>query len=364
MKIIFIVTQLTNGGTEREAAVFANELVKMGQEVHIISTHDVKDDYTVDKRVHRHLFQETRVQIPKLKGALNTAHMIALLKKIKGDVAVLFYVPFHLAVLLSGTKLVHTVRCNPEKELRNRKAKFRWNLACRFANGIWIQTVDQRYFLPKSLQDKIFEVHNILDSRFLQIHRVSRGQVARFISVGRLHPQKNQKLLIEAFEKMIRKTGNQSVTLTIYGRSRKNYRQTEEELREMISRLQLEGRVVLAGRVQDIEKKYEEADAFVFSSNYEGCPNVLMEAMAAGLPCISTDCPTGPSLLIENGKNGLLVPVGDVEMMARDMEYLIDHPWEAEQLGRAAKQRMLEWGTSQEHAEQLLENLRKINSYT
>ena len=117
MKIVFIVKQLTNGGAEREAVAFANELVKMGEEVHIVSIFDSKDDYVVDKRIHRYLLHGNRVMIPKLKGACNQFLMVALLRKIHGDVVLPFYVTFHLAVLLSGSRLIYTVRTNLEKEL-------------------------------------------------------------------------------------------------------------------------------------------------------------------------------------------------------------------------------------------------------
>ena len=58
-------------------------------------------------------------------------------------------------------------------------------------------------------------------------------------------------------------------------------------------------------------KEYGKYDLYLLTSDYEGMPNSLMEAMGAGLPCIATDCPTGPSELIEDGKSGFLVPVGD-----------------------------------------------------
>ncbi len=362
MRIIFIVTHLIGGGAERETVVFANELVNIGEEVHIICIQNLKDDYVVDERVHRHLFHGTRISIPKIKGACNQILMTSLLHKIHGDVVFPIYVPFHLAVLFSGARLVYPIRGNLDKELLNISDKIKNKFASQFAHGIWIQTEGQRQYFPKRIQRKLFEVHNILDPRFLQIRRQPLGQITRFISVGRLHPQKNQKMLIEAFNKMIQRTGNDLSTLTIYGRVRKDFVWVEEELKRQIEELGLKNRVSLAGWAEDIEERYKEADVFVFSSDYEGCPNALMEAMAAGLPCISTDCPTGPSMLIESGKNGLLVPVGDAEAMSQAMEYLIDHPKEADRLGREAKQRMREWGTAREQAESLMENLRKICS--
>lgn len=360
MRIVFIVKQLANGGAEREAAAFANELVKMGEEVHIVCIADTKDEYTVDPRIHRHLLRGVPIEVPKLKGACNQLLMAVLLRKIHGDVVLPFYVTFHLAVLLSGCRLIYAVRTNLEKELPKKSDSLRRNFICRFAEGIWIQTQEQQFFFPEKVRRKLFEVPNILDDRFFQIHKRSARRITRFINVGRLQPQKNQVILIEAFGEMIRRTDDELVTLIICGRAGKDFLEQEKELKMRIRDLGLENRVFLRGWVKDIEKQYEEADVFVLSSDYEGCPNALMEAMAAGLPCISTDCPTGPSMLIESGKNGLLVPVGDVGALSRAMQYLIENPQEASRLGRAARQRMREWGTARQQAERLMQNLRRI----
>lgn len=369
MRIIFIISQLTGGGAEREVAAFANELVQMGEEVHIVCIHNVEDDYAVDESVQRHWLRTSQLcRHRRLRNICTQFFMARQLREIHGDVILSFYVPHNyyfrlfLATVFSKTRLVYTVRGNSEKEIPNEKDRHRKELACRFSDGVWLQTTAQRQFFPKSMQKKLFEVHNILDVKFLEIPRKTPRQIVHFISVGRLHPQKNQKLLVKAFERMIRRTGNASATLTIYGQSRKNYQQTEEELKELVCQLRLEDRIFFPGRTREIEKRYEEADAFVFGSDHEGFPNALMEAMAAGLPCISTDCPTGPSELITSGENGLLVPVGNVETMSCAMEYLVAHPQKAGQLGEAARQKMKKWGTAQEQAERLLENLHRICS--
>lgn len=366
MRIVFVISRLKNGGAEREVAAFANELADMGEEVHIVCTKDEKDDYAVDERVYRHVLHPAQRSVPKLRGVCNRLSMTAQLRKIRADVILEFfsrhgyYVPLIFATLFSKTRLIYTIRVSPGKGRPNEMEQLRHRLAFWFADGVWIQTEEQKQFYPKWVQKKMFEVRNILFPAFLQLERKDRERIVHFVSVGRLHPQKNQELLIKAFEKTIRRLRDTSATLTIYGNSQKGYRWAEDKLRELVKQLGLQDRVFFPGRTEDIGAKYAEADAFVFGSNYEGCPNALMEAMAAGLPCISTDCPTGPSMLIESGKNGLLVPVGDVEAMSRAMEYLMGHPDEANRIGRAARQRMKEWGTAREQAERLLENLRGI----
>lgn len=368
MRIIFIISQLTGGGAEREVVAFANELVRMGEESCIVCIHNVEDDYIVDKRVHRYWLPSSHISVRAIRKLVNLFSMVSQLRKIRGDALLPVYVPHNyyfwlfLATVFSKTRLVYTVRGNPYREIPKRKDRLKKEWACRFADAVWIQTDAQRQFFPKSIQRKMFKVHNILDPLFLEIPRKSSREIKHFISVGRLHPQKNQRLLVEAFGQMIQRIGNADVTLTIYGQSRKSYYETEKELKTLICKLKLEDRIFLPGRVKDIEKKYEAADAFVFSSDYEGLPNALMEAMAAGLPCISTNCPTGPADLITNGENGLLVPVGDKDAMTNAMEYLVYHPQEANRLGQSARQRMREWGTAREQAERLLENLQELRS--
>lgn len=367
MRIVFVTEQLGEGGAEREITAFANAFAEMGQEVHIVRSKNLKKDYELDQRVRLHYIPlPSRIKNTRLKALSRWWNVVPQLRRLHADIFVPvnlappYYPCLRIATFFSRTKLIYAVRNNLEKKYVNEKDSKKLRRAACLANGIWIQTKEQRMFFPQILQKKIFEVPNILDAHFLDIPEREQKTICRFISVGRIHPQKNQKLLIEAFGKMVQRTGNTSATLTIYGRVLENFRQTEEELRKLIWKIGLTDRVFLPGRANDIEKRYSEADAFVFGSDYEGCPNALMEAMAAGLPCISTDCPTGPSSMITSGEDGLLVPVGDAEAMARAMQYLIEHPQEANRLGGAAKRRMQEWGSAQEHAERLLENLCKI----
>lgn len=89
--------------------------------------------------------------------------------------------------------------------------------------------------------------------------------------------------------------------------------------------------------MENILDEFSRHMMFVFSSKSEGMPNALIEAMSTGLPCISADCCFGPGELIQNGVNGWLVPVGDAQKMAERMEWVVEHPVEAEQMGRAAR---------------------------
>ncbi len=145
-----------------------------------------------------------------------------------------------------------------------------------------------------------------------------------FLTVGRLDRGKNQKLLIEALAGM----GHGGARLVIIGEG-----PLEGELRRRARELGVEERVELVGRQSNPFAWMRRADCFVFASNHEGFPNVLVEALACGTPVISTDCLSGPREILEGRTSytdraegiritecGLLVPVGAVEAMSRAME--------------------------------------------
>ena len=96
--------------------------------------------------------------------------------------------------------------------------------------------------------------------------------------------------------------------------------------------------ILLMGGITNLEEELPKASIYAYSSDFEGMPNSLLEAMALGLPCISTDCPCGgPAMLIKHEENGLLIPVGDENAMVESINRLIEDRDFAEQLGKEAR---------------------------
>ena len=96
--------------------------------------------------------------------------------------------------------------------------------------------------------------------------------------------------------------------------------------------------MTLMGASDELEKVLNDAAVFAFSSDWEGLPNALLEAMALGLPIVATDCPCGgPRTVMQDGYNGLLVPIQDEDRLAEGICYLIEHPEEAERMGKNAR---------------------------
>ena len=130
----------------------------------------------------------------------------------------------------------------------------------------------------------------------------------------------------------------------------------------------LEDAVQLCGLCEELEKELPGAAVFVCSSDYEGMPNSLLEAMAMGLAVVSTDCPPGGCrMAIRDGQNGLLVPVGDAQAMADAICRLIEEPSYAEQIGRQARQIRQVAGTEEvfaqwrEYLEEIVAGVKREN---
>ena len=142
------------------------------------------------------------------------------------------------------------------------------------------------------------------------------------------------EMLVEAFAAVHDK--HPDYILKIYGPDGEDG--TLQRIEDNIRKFHLESCVKLMGGSDSLEKEIPEAAVFAYSSDYEGMPNSLTEAMAMGLPVVSTDCQCGgPRMLIRDHINGLIVPVRDPGALAAGICYLIEHPQEAEQMGTEAR---------------------------
>jgi len=182
--------------------------------------------------------------------------------------------------------------------------------------------------VPESL---ITTIHNPIDldtvQNTLAVKDFYDANYFNFISVGRLNEGKNHELLIRSLAKV----ANKRIRLYIFGNG-----VLQELLTRLIVDLKLENQVFLKGFSKDIFSYLKGADAFLFGSNHEGFPNVLIEAMASELPIISTDCPSGPSEIMKvfstkkllkrvGTEYGILVPVGNSIEMAGAIDEIVNN---------------------------------------
>lgn len=139
------------------------------------------------------------------------------------------------------------------------------------------------------------------------------------LAVGRLYGQKDFETLIRAFARV--RSHRPAARLVILGEG-----ELRAELEALVAALGVEDAVAMPGFAPNPYASMMRADLFVLSSRAEGLPGVLIQAMACGLPVVSTDCPTGPREILEDGKWGQLVPVGDVEALANAIDQTLANP--------------------------------------
>ncbi len=201
----------------------------------------------------------------------------------------------------------------------------------RRADGAVFQTEGARSFYRKKLYDKSVVIPNAITIE--KAPRVSlenrRNEIA---CVGRFDiKQKRQDLAVEAFAVLAREYPD--LQLVFYGDG-----PDMQNIQDMVQKRGLTERVRFAGKVSGIENYVKSARAYLLTSDYEGIPNSLIEAMCVGIPCVSTDCtPGGARLLIEHEKNGLLVSRGNVEELVQACKKILDNPEYGEELGERAQ---------------------------
>ncbi len=173
-------------------------------------------------------------------------------------------------------------------------------------------------------QDRFVPIHNPLrrattpsqaDLRAVQDMWGTVGP--RILTVGNLKPVKNHPLLLRAFAALPHKDAR----LMVLGQGA-----GEAALRQLAADLGIADRVILPGFHPDPTPFYATANLFALSSDHEGFGNVIVEAMAQGLPVVSTDCPSGPAEILGDGRWGRLVPVGDAPALARAMAAALAAP--------------------------------------
>lgn len=260
--------------------------------------------------------------------------MKKVLNALKPDVTINYNLQGAYFSLLIGKstcgKILYSERGDPyDKEYSGLLGKIR-DITCKHIDAFVFQSEGARDFFKIASKQKAFVIHNSVTVP-LDEFPIAEKRDNRIVTVGRLHPQKNPHLLLDSFAKIAPKYPK--VRLDFYGDG-----EMHDELQEKIIKLGLSERVTLHPSRKNIFESIRTARLFVLSSDYEGMPNALMEAMSLGLPCISADCrPGGARTLIEDGKNGYIVPVRDVDALAEKIAYLLDNPDVGERIAREAR---------------------------
>ena len=331
MKLTFFLSGLSGGGAERVVCNLANYLVFNNNEVDIITIGD-DGSYGLDKRINRItlLFNEERNNAI-VNSTKRIVRLLRYLWKSKRDVFVVMLPVstiwlLRLRLFVKG-KIIASERSFPTN-YSTRTQKQLKRLAHK-ADAWIFQTEGSRQWYIDSLKgtDSTIIPNPINDAFVKPVYMGERKK--QIITAGRLNKVKNHQLLLRAFSHVSKEYPDHS--LVIYGEGT-----LKKDLISEAEHLGIKDKVLFPG-FADWGELSKDASMFVLSSDLEGMPNALMEAMALGMPCISTDCDGGGArFLIEDGVNGLLVPKNDVDAMATAMDKLLSNPDMANQLGMEA----------------------------
>ena len=340
MKIAFYINAIHEGGAERVMVNLANAFVNKGDEIILITSFKDTWEYPYSDKIKRYILGVKPTKNSKFKrNIIRVFELRKILKEEKPDCLISFMAEANyrgiIASLGLNNKVIISVRNDPNVEYRGAIGKVLGKFLLPLADGCVFQTLDAQKWFPKRLQKKSKIIYNAVKDEFFNIERnVEKNTV---VTCGRLEKQKNHKLLINAFEIVLYK--HPDARLLIFGEG-----SLRHELEDLIKNKNLNRNIKLCGNSNDIPKMLSNAEIFVLSSNYEGMPNALMEALAAGVPSISTNCPCGgPEMLIKNHENGILINVGDIFELSKSISYLLDFKKISREIGYRAKKRALEF---------------------
>lgn len=311
MKIIFVIVSLAGGGAERVISILANQFVKKGIDVTVMMTAGDEVAYPIEEKVHL-LCIGGRSQ-GRLRARIKRIKKMRDFFKENSDSIIISFGPGTsfftvLSILFMNNKLIISERNDPAIC----RHKFIRNIVYSRAQTLVYQTKEAMMCFPEKLRKKGCVIPNPVSKNLPQ--PIFEQREKTIVAVGRLEPQKNHKMLIRAFA--IFSQQFPEYKLYIYGQG-----DLERELTELAEALGVEETVILKGFVREAYEKIRNAGIYALSSDYEGISNSLLEAMAMGIPSISTDCPIGGSkLCIQSYENGILTPVGDEKTFAKALK--------------------------------------------
>ena len=315
MKILFFIGTLTEGGAERVVSTLANKLVERNFDVEILKYYKSENFYKLNDKVITNSIEEKT----------NTTNKISNIKYLRkyikdnADIVISFLAPFNIYSLISNignnVPIIVADRNDPRRIPSNFLMRKLRDLLYRNADGVVLQTNNNLSYFSETVQKKSTIIYNPFDLKESKGIALETKKDNIIVNVARLEKQKNHILLIKAFNEI--KDEFDDYKLVIYGEG--NYK---NELIQYINELKLSDRVILAGEHNDIINKIKSSKLFVLSSDYEGMPNSLIEAMCIGLPVISTKV-SGSNELIEDGKNGLLVDINNKDELVKAMKKML-----------------------------------------
>lgn len=331
-KIFISCATLGSGGAERVISVLSSPFASHYETVKIILWISAPIFYEIDPRVELVDVEKEAKSTNLLKKMLWFRKYIS---KESPDLILSFLYPWSMKVLLSllfkKVNIVVAERQDPRVVFGGYPVRILRDLLYIKTKGITVQTFENQQYYCRFLQHKLKTIYNPINMPQETVGRgLSTTKEDSLVTVGRLRKEKNHTLLICAFADFLKT--HPSYILRIYGGG-----EDMDNLQLLISEMKLEGKVLLMGKTNDVFSAIANSRGFILSSNYEGMPNALLEAMCLGLPCISTKV-SGATELIQSGTNGILVDVNNRKQLADAMADIVDNPEKAEKLAIKASE--------------------------
>jgi len=314
MNILFVISSISIGGEQRVASIITKFLTDNGHTVDMIT-------FKIDKKKIQFDSDINMIHLQKKRYFDNISRISSLRKYIiknKYDIVIGFaIIPSILCSLAAARTTTPVVVCE-----RNDPKNYRltWKIIRRLSYKLAYAAVFQTRDALDYFGDNFFKLSKIIPNPIIKSNlpiRDDQNINYKIVNTARLVKVKNHKMLIEAFSKISSKFPEH--TLHIYGDG-----PLKKDLSELVNSLGFKDKVFLHDADPNVLEKIKNSSLFVLTSNNEGFPNSLAEALAIGIPSISTDCRIGgPKDMIEDNKNGFLIPIGDVEALAKVMEKVL-----------------------------------------
>lgn len=329
-KIAFFMHNFNGGGAEKVTITLANNLANRGHIVSII----VKDNIgilkdTIESKVEiENLDIQSKSKSKIIKNIINIKYLKQIIEEQRFDVMISVTSPMNLVAAISNAlsknkiKLYATVHSMISKErksfniVRHKLLKYfdkyitKTIVVSREAEQDYIETigVDEKKtttIYNPVVSNKLFDLQNKdINHKWLNSNR----EYKTILAVGRLTEAKNYEMLLRAIS-IVKQILD--IRLIILGEG-----ELEQHLKELSKKLEIDNIVDFYGFINNPYPYFKKCDLYTLTSNWEGLPSVLIEAMACGCNIVSTECPSGPKEILQNGKYGKLTPVNDVEKLA------------------------------------------------